>query len=324
MKKTLLTAMVGAGSLGVLGVLGLVGFTTVRWDADRGVAEPALSASTDSAIIERGRYLAYGPAHCAYCHSPMETWAALDAGERPPLVGGGVFHTDFGTFVSPNITPDPETGIGSVSDGKLARMLRHNVRSSGRVAVPFMEFQNLSDEDVVALLSFMRAQEPVRNATPEPDINALGRAIMTFLIKPVNGEPPRTAPAEEPTLERGEYVAINVANCVGCHTQRSLTDGSYTGPRFAGGFRMALDDDPSRALITPNLTPDPTTGRITGWSEDRFVARFRAGRQFEESHMPWNAYARMSDTDLRAVYRYLRSLPPVVNETPVGIVVTED
>ena len=97
-----------------------------------------------------------------------------------------------------------------------------------------------------------------------------------------------------------------------------MTDGSYIGAPFSGGMQMALDTDPTRGFVTPNLTPDPATGRISSWSEDQFVARFRAGPQFQESHMPWNAFRRMSDTDLRAIYRFLRTLEPVVTATPAG------
>ena len=76
-----------------------------------------------------------------------------------------------------------------------------------------------------------------------------------------------------------------------------------------------MDDDASRVFVTPNLTPDPKTGHIAGWTEEQFLARFRAGRLIEGSHMPWSLFGRMSDDDIRAIYRYLRTLPPVENET---------
>jgi mono/diheme cytochrome c family protein len=110
-------------------------------------------------------------------------------------------------------------------------------------------------------------------------------------------------------VERGEYLVSTVAECADCHTQRSMVDGSFTGPRLAGGGEMSGGN--GVALVPPNLTPDPGTGRLASWSEDQFVARFRQGRLMPESPMPWNAFARMSDDDLRATYRYLRSLPPV-------------
>ena len=320
MKRKLFLALGGLVGIVVLAAGGLVGFSAVSWDNPRDVDEVNLAASTDPAVIDRGRYLAYGPAHCAYCHNTMENWPRLDAGEHVPLVGGGRFVLPFGTFYAPNLTPDDETGIGRATDAQIARMLRHNIRVSGRVAIPFMEFQNLSDEDVVALISFLRSQEAVRNEVPQADVSMLGKVLLTFMIKPVDGDPPATTPAEEATVERGRYMAVNVGNCMGCHSERSMTDGSYIGAPFSGGMQMALDTDPTRGFVTPNLTPDAATGRISSWSEDQFVARFRAGPQFPESHMPWNAFRRMSDTDLRAIYRFLRTLEPVVKETPTGIV----
>ena len=140
---------------------------------------------------------------------------------------------------------------------------------------------------------------------------------MAFVIEPAGpaGTPPATSPAAEATVERGRYLANSVANCTGCHTNRSMMDGSAIGPEFAGGMEMQDEADPAKVFVTPNLTPDPKTGRIAAWSEDQFVARFRAGKVYPGSHMPWAAFSRMSDADLRAIYRYLRSLPPVENET---------
>lgn len=292
-----------------------------RWDRTFDAPEAALQASTDPDVIAQGRYLAYGPAHCALCHSRQELWPAIEAGEEPAIAGGGVFVLPFGTFHSPNLTPDAETGIGRYTDAQLVRMLRHGIRPDGRVALPFMEFQNLSDADVVAIISFLRSQEPVHNRVPDHEVNAVGRAIYAFLLRPrgPEGTPPSAAPLEEATIERGDYLVNNVANCAGCHSQRNEMDGSYSGPRLAGGYWMPMDDDASRAYVTPNLTPDPETGAIHGWSEERFVERFRAGRVFASSHMPWGSFSKMSDTDLRAIYRYLNSVEPVHHVTGPSI-----
>jgi cytochrome c553 len=179
-----------------------------------------------------------------------------------------------------------------------------------------MEYQ-LSDDDIVAIISFLRSQQPVRNVVPEHELNAVGKMLMAYLIKPAGPSktPLAHTPAEAVTVERGEYLANNVANCKGCHSKRSMKDGSYIGEPFAGGGEMVMDDDPTRMLVTPNLTPDSATGHIYQWSEDQFVARFRAGKLLPSSHMPWTSFARMSDTDLRAIYRFLRSLEPVHNAT---------
>lgn len=303
---------------GVVLVVGAAGAATVqlRYDRTFDIADVEVIAVQDSAVIERGAYLAYGPAHCAYCHNTADKWPQLDAGERVPLSGGAVFNIGIAKLTTPNLTPDKETGLGNVPDAKIARMLRHNVRSSGVAAVPFMEYQNMSDEDLVAVISFLRSQEPVRNEIAPREFSLMGKAIMSFLIKPSGptSPPPQRSPVEAPTVERGAYLVNSVANCAGCHTKRSMKDGSYQAPRLSGGTPMAGDD--GKQYTAPNLTPDPKTGHIRNWTEDQFVARFRAGSiNGLGSHMPWRAFARMSDADIRAIYRYLQTVPPTENAT---------
>jgi mono/diheme cytochrome c family protein len=307
-----------------LGVLGIVVMTLVaigatvqtRWDRTFDAPEPELRASSDPALVEQGRYLVYGPAHCSYCHTPKADWPRLDAGEQVPLVGGYEWQLPLGVLRSPNITPDVETGIGRYSDGQLARMLRHGVRPNGQVAFPIMEFQNLSDQDIVAVLSYLRSVAPVRNVVPDHDWNVLGKGLLAMVIKPAgpSGQPPVQSPAPGVSIERGAYLANAVANCAGCHSPRNLADGSYTGPRFSGGT-MEVDGDPDHVFGVPNLTPDAATGHIASWSEERFLARFRAGVGHPGSHMPWQAFARMSDDDIRSIYLYLNSLDPMENAT---------
>ncbi|HET9983246.1 MAG TPA: hypothetical protein VFQ38_06655 [Longimicrobiales bacterium] len=307
----------GIAGLAVVVVIGIAAAAPFRYNQTFDVAEPRLHASADPVIIAKGRYLAYGPAHCAYCHMTAEQAKKLDAGEEPPLAGGNEFRLPVATIWTPNLTPDRATGIGRFTDGQLARMLRHNVRPDGRAAVPFMNYQDLSDDDVVALISFLRSQPAVYNPVPDRRPNYLGKLILSYLIRPSGPSAPAraAAPAEAPTVERGAYLANFVAECVGCHTKRSMVDGSFTGPKFAGGLEMRDDGDPTILFTTPNLTPDAKTGHITSWSEDRFVARFRAGKLVDGTHMPWTAFRSMSETDVRAIYRYLRSLAPVENAT---------
>ena len=306
--------------LGIAGVLVLVivaGATLVqlRWKRTFDVPLPNVRASSDSGVIARGRYLVYGPAHCAYCHNTAETGPALDRGEQPPLAGGMVFKLPVGTFRTPNLTPDSATGLGRVSDGQIARMVRFGVRRDGRAALPFMSFHDLSDADLVAVVSFLRSQPAVSHAVPPHDFNLIGKAVMAFAIAPIGPtvEPLRESPVGV-TVERGAYLVGAVAECADCHTERSMVSGAFTGARLAGGVPME-SDSPNVELVPPNLTPELKTGRIAAWTEDQFVARFRQGRIIPGSPMPWNAFARMSDDDLRAIYRYLRTVPPVLHET---------
>ena len=302
---------IGVGLLVI--IVGLVITVLLRWDRTFDVPLPDIRASTDSGVIAAGRYLAYGPAHCSYCHTTAETAPALDRGEQPPLSGGFVFELPVGTFRTPNLTPDSATGIGAVSDGQLARMLRYGVRRDGRAAVPFMNYHQLSDADLTALVSFLRAQPPVSHLVPRHDVNLLGKAVLAFVIKPIGptSHPPVGSPPEGTTVERGAYLVGAVAECADCHTERSMVDGHFTGPRLAGGSAFPVEGKPDVVIVPPNLTPAPNTGRIAAWTEDQFVARFRRGPLIPETPMPWNAFGRMTDDDLRAVYRYLRTVTAV-------------
>jgi mono/diheme cytochrome c family protein len=305
-------------SVAVFVVIVSAGFAAVemRWTRTFGAPYPMIGATKDPAVVARGRYLVYGPGACVYCHVPKEEWPKLDAGATPPLSGNHVFRLPFGDFYSPNLTPDRETGIGARDDGELARVLRYGVRADGRAAFPLMEFYGLSDDDLRAIVSFLRSQPAVRQDVPDHQLSVLGKALMAFAIAPPERalRPPASSP-EGPSVQRGEYIANSVSLCVSCHTDRSRRDGSYVGPKFAGGQKLDVADNPTKVLVPPNLTPDPGTSPIGVWTEDMFLTRFRQGPILKETIMPWGAYSRMTDDDLRSVYRYLRSLPPVVHET---------
>ncbi|MBV9495643.1 MAG: cytochrome C [Acidobacteria bacterium] len=306
LKKVLAATAATIAALALLFVVAVL----LRWDRSYDAPYPQIHASSDPAVIERGRYLAYGPAHCVACHTNDAEQDLVKAGATPPLAGGYKFDLPVGHFRTPNLTPDVATGIGNLKDAELARVLRYGVLPNGRATLPFMELHDLSDEDLTAIVSFLRSQPAVRRDIPKQHFNFLGKAVMAFAIKPAGptSAPAKTSPAEAPTVERGAYLANNVANCAGCHSQRSPMDGHYTSARFSGGMTFDLDHDTKHVLVTPNLTPSKY-GRITPWSEEQFVGRFGAGAGLEGTHMPWKQFQRISETDARAIYRYLRTLP---------------
>ena len=120
---------------------------------------------------------------------------------------------------------------------------------------------------------------------------------------------------KEVSVEYGKYMAFAVANCRGCHTERDMKTGEYTGPEYAGGLAFGPDNlTDGWAFHTPNLTNDAETGIMHSWSEQQFIDRIRAGRAFETSPMPWAAFASMDEIDLKAIYMYLKSLDGVQNE----------
>lgn len=290
-------------------LLVLAGIVEVRARRRFDAPLPDLHASQDPRIIDRGRYLAYGLAHCVDCHG--QQGEPSPPGERVPLSGGKEFRLPVGVVRARNITPDPETGIGRYSDPELARILRYGVHADGRAVLPFMPFANLADDDVVALLSFLRSQKPVRHAVPPHDVNFLGKAVLAFVIQPQGPtETIRTSFPPEASAEYGRYLALNVGNCVKCHTRMDMRTGKYVAPLFSGGAEHPANGDSKKTYVSPNLTPDARFGWLNGWSEEDFVRRFHAGAVHADSPMPWQAFRSIEDDDARAIFRFLRTLPP--------------
>ena len=277
---------------------------------------PEVVASTDSAVIDRGHYIVRVMAPCASCHGDPKQRVANASGAEVPLVGGYAFDIPPGTFYTRNLTPDSATGLGAVSDKAIARALRYGVGHDGRALLPFMEMQGLADDDLRAVVSYLRTQPPVRNAVPPHHFNVLGMIVKaTALSKPVGpaSEPPKIAPRGA-SVETGKYIVESVALCWACHTERSQMTGALVGPRFGGTKDFLEPDDPAHSWSPPNITSDPATGRLGKLSEDQFVARFRQGRLLPGSPMPWQAFSKLNEDDLRSIYRYLMTIPPVVRD----------
>ena len=312
--KKLLTVL---GVLLLLVVAGVAVYVASRQNLKFTAAFPAVAASTDTAVVARGRYVVRTLAGCASCHGDPSRYAAYADGEETPLSGGFVFDIPPGKIRVRNITSDVETGIGAFTDGEIARALRHGVGRDGRALLPFMEVQGLSDEDLTAVVSYLRSQPPVRNPVPMHSYTLLGKIVKaTILANPVgpHGTPPQVSPRGA-TEENGRYLAESVSNCWACHTQRDMKTGQLVGPRFGGAIGSPDEHNPKRSWSPPNLTRHETTGRLATLTEDAFLARFRMGRLIPGSPMPWQDYRNMSDDDLRAIYRYLATLPPVERDT---------
>lgn len=284
---------------------------------------PNVIAVKDSATIARGKNLVYGAAHCANCHSPKGMGERVNSGEEVPLSGGQEFDIPIGSLYAGNLTPD-ETGIGKISDAAIARALRYGVGTTGTALFDFMPFHNTSDEDLTAIISYLRSQPAVRNEVPKHDFNLLGQMVRAFLLKPAGPEGPVPASVKRDTSAAyGKYLANSVANCRGCHTNRDLMTGAFTGEDYAGGLKFELKTDSGvYSLTTPNLTSD-RTGRIINWTKEQFIGRFRIGGRIPQSHMPWGPFSRMSDEELTAIYNYLQTVKPVRNTVPLGLVKEE-
>lgn len=317
-------------ALGVVVVAAVVAFYVVRnWDRDwNAVPLPDLHASSEPAVIARGEYLVRGPAHCVECHvADFDAYVEAATSEGPvTLTGGYRFGIGpLGTLYSKNLTPDKETGIGRYTDPQVARMLRHGVRPDGQASIPLlMPFGNMSDEDIVAVLSFLRAQPPVKNQVPDNQWTTVGKVMRTFVsaAKPnLDVHPPKVAPVSAPTVERGEYLARSVANCGGCHTSFNEMTGAPTAPTFSGGNVMEPSSDeeadPTLWFTPPNITPQHGSALLRFPDRATFVARFKVGgRKYPGSPMPWEGFSRMTPDDIGAIYEFLHTQPASGQKAP--------
>jgi cbb3-type cytochrome oxidase cytochrome c subunit len=175
-------------------IAGVATATALRQHLTYEAPFPDIKASTDSAVIATGKNIALVTKGCVHCHSPINNIdSMLKNGEEPSLAGAKKFETPFGTFFTPNLTPDKKTGIGNMTDGAIARLLRYGVKNNGEAALPFMQGLDMSDADMTALISYLRSLNPVESKTPENEFNLLGRFAKAFIVKPSIPQQPAIA-----------------------------------------------------------------------------------------------------------------------------------
>ena len=253
--------------------------------------------------LERGRYLVETVAGCGNCHTPKGANGPLP-GKK--FAGGDVIkHEDF-TAVVPNITSDRETGIGNWTDDQILTALREGRRPDGSLiglAMPFQSYRNLADEDVKAIIAYLRTVPAVYNQN----------AVKSHYDKPfpVSWGPPVghvEAPSKDDRVAYGGYLAGPVARCMDCHTERKPGGPTKLG---AGGKPFF---GPWGISVSANLTPDKSTG-LGDWTDAEIERAIRSGIARDgrklSPPMPFAAYEHLSADDMAALIAYLRSLPAV-------------
>ncbi|HEY6357487.1 MAG TPA: c-type cytochrome, partial [Vicinamibacterales bacterium] len=230
----------------VFGVLGLVvlvvlgGLTAVGWQVVLGPTARPLTSRTferTPARLARGQYLVLGVAACFHCHSDHD----LSNPEYPVkdgMMGAGwkLPIPELGDVEAPNITPDPETGIGNWSDDAVARAIQEGVTVDGRAmfpVMPYLHFRNLDNEDLASIVVYLRSIPPVKHAMPRTTLVAPLNFLVNTMPKPLASHadpPPRTT-----AVARGEYLVHAIAACDDCHTPTDDKGVPLPGMDFAGG-----------------------------------------------------------------------------------------
>ena len=254
------------------------------------------------ARLERGRYLVEGVAHCFQCHSEID-WSPAGKGQPlPGLKGGGrVWGGGRPWLYAPNLSPNRETGAGTWTDDMLARAIREGVGHDGRAltVMPWKRLRVLSDEDLASVIVYLRSIPAVERALPTSSVPEAVRAT----LKPEPLVSPVPARDLADPIRRGEYL-VEIAQCASCHSAHN-EQGPVPGMNFGGGMRM-------REVTTPNLTQDPSG--IPYYTEGLFIQVIRTGKVVArelQPIMPWSYFAKMTDQDLKAIFAYLKTVPPV-------------
>jgi mono/diheme cytochrome c family protein len=275
-------------------------------------ATSAVRADEDT--VARGAYLVHAGG-CISCHT-------VPGGV--PFAGGRGLTTPFGTFYSPNITPDPQTGIGRWSDANFQQALRDGVRPDGAnyfPVFPYTSFTNITDADALAIKAYLFSLPPARQQNRAHDVSfpfswrflQNGWGLLFFSEGPFHPDP-----AHDDAYNRGAYLVTALAHCGECHTPRNFLGGLKTSRGLSGN-----PDGPDSQPV-PNITPDPKTG-IGEWDKDDIRTLLKTGVTPEHSQVKGAMHEAvedglkyLSDRDIGAIATYLLAQKPVVNEVTRG------
>jgi len=284
--------------LGGLIVLLLVGFAVVfvitdgRINRTYSVEPAAIAVPSDSASIARGRHITVTRG-CMDCHG--------DNLEGKPFINDAAL----GNLYATNLTSGQGGVASQYTDTDWVKAIRHGVRPNGKplLFMPSQEFTGISDEDLGYMVAYIKSLPAVDNELPRSEVGPLGRVLYASGELPlvpaelIQHDAPRPK-AVEPS-ETAEYGAYLAQSCMGCH-----------GEGFSGG---KIPGTPPEMPIPTNITPDTETG-IGDWSEADFFRTLREGIRPDgtvlNEFMPVRLTKQMTDTEIRALYLYLMSVPP--------------
>ena len=296
MKATLKWAGIAVGAVAgllILAMLGLYGMGQMRLNKKYEIPVQMVAIPSDAESLAEGKRI-FQYRGCEACHG--EQLQGLVYMDNPAL----------GQVITPNLTSG-QGGIGAQrTDEDLVRAIKHGVRpdETPLLFMPSTEFYFLSNTDLGQVLGYIRSVPPVDNEMQPSKLSFTGFVAMnviktiTFLpaeIIPHNETPP-PAPESGVTAQYGEYLSLS---CKVCH-----------GLTLSGG---EIPGFPVEWPAPPNLTSGKGS-RLPTWGEQGFITIVQTGqkhgRRINSNYMPWKSYRYMTEDELRAVYKYLMSLPP--------------
>lgn len=280
--------------------------------ADAGAGAGAEKPAGDPALVERGKYLA-DLMGCQHCHTPFgpngpdldKAWA-----------GGLEIPEKFGTWRSPNISMDKDTGIGGWTDQQIIDAIREGKRPTGDglfPIMPYLFYNAMSNDDARALVAFMRTVPAISNKVER----ATDLKIPKIPAPPPTGQ----APDKADPVAHGGYL-VSLMHCGACHTPMKKDGSPDMAKMFAGGFPMELPMMGEGVLYSSNITPDEKTG-IGAWSEEDVTRAIREMKKKDGTPIlpPMALYQtgwyRIEDGDMKAIAAFLKTgIKPIANAVP--------
>jgi mono/diheme cytochrome c family protein len=253
---------------------------------DNPVSQLTVTQTPDK--VARGRYLVTAIPGCVSCHATNPT-------AEPPVLDGALMRDiePFGEFWAPNLTPGGR--LRDYSDGALERAIREGIGHDGRALaiMPSGNFSLMPDDDVEAVIAYLRTQPSVEHQTPPLRPNLLGYVLIGTGLAAPSVQPPVadvSAPPRGTSAAYGDYLS-QIGDCRACHG--------------------ALLDGQNRSTGAP---PGPNLRVVKGWTDEQFIKTLRtgvdpSGHLLDPRVMPWPQFGRATDDDLRALHAYLQSLP---------------
>lgn len=228
----------------------------------------------------------------------------------------------FGEFYSANITQHPEYGIGQWTDAELYYFLRTGLRKDGTFAAIMPQFPKVSDEELFSIIAFLRSDEKKVQASDQISQTSkpafLGSLLMKFVLKPsAYPDKPIALPDTLDQVAWGRYLANDLYSCYDCHSA-SFTTNDRLRPEnskgFYGGGNELLNMD-GKPIYSANLTPDKESG-IGRYSEQDFIQALKYGQRPDGAPVqyPMRPHTAMTDSEVKAIFAYLRSIPPISNK----------
>jgi mono/diheme cytochrome c family protein len=261
------------------------------------------SAASAETLTERGDYLVNTILTCGNCHTPKGPTG--DIADKA-FSGGLTFDEPPFKVTAPNITQDPETGIGKWSDAEIKTLLRTGERPNGTpiaAVMPTGFYRIVTERDMNAIVAYLRTIKPIKNKVPDPIYH-----FAALPQTPPGGEKPYTEAMLKDKLKNGFYLAT-IGHCMECHTSMGPKGHDFAADLGKGGMEFP---GPWGKSVSRNITSSKTKG-IGDWSDSDIKRAITTGVSKDGSPlkppMGYGYYAKMTDSDLSDVIAYLRTVP---------------